>query len=223
VGQPYFTRFVVLKDGRIESGLLAAEDDRSVTLKGENNVLKVLLRKDIEELTVQPKSVMPEGLGTNMSPGDLRDLIRYLVASPFLSEVELAVARKDAIDTTSPRHTSGVKWSRPVVGPTGRIALPAAKGPTAVHVAAEVRAPESMRTRLQLGGGEQVEAWLNGRQIFAGRAGDAAQPDQTSLEVELKPGLNRLLFRVAASGKPGALYVRLLDPHRKLRYPEHSE
>src|SRR5262249_41385122 len=33
VGAPYFTRLVTLKSGRVESGLLAAEDETTVTLK----------------------------------------------------------------------------------------------------------------------------------------------------------------------------------------------
>jgi hypothetical protein len=35
VGQPYFLRRVALKSGRIEEGLLHAEDPQTITLKGE--------------------------------------------------------------------------------------------------------------------------------------------------------------------------------------------
>src|SRR5262249_270408 len=47
VGQPYYTRLVALKSGRVETGLLAAEDEQSITLKMENDALKVIQRKDI--------------------------------------------------------------------------------------------------------------------------------------------------------------------------------
>src|SRR5262249_55586259 len=40
VGQPYYMRTVERTDGRLESGLLHAEDEQSVTLKMENDVLK---------------------------------------------------------------------------------------------------------------------------------------------------------------------------------------
>src|SRR5207244_7349583 len=40
VGQPYFTRYATLKNGRVETGLLAAEDDQSLTLKNENDALR---------------------------------------------------------------------------------------------------------------------------------------------------------------------------------------
>src|SRR5207245_3604863 len=57
VGQPYYMRTIELKNGRIETGLLVAEDDQSVTLKGENDVLKQMQRKDIEgKILVQETS-----------------------------------------------------------------------------------------------------------------------------------------------------------------------
>ena len=31
--------------------------------------------------------MMPEGLGYNMTPQDFRDLVRYLMANPFLTDV----------------------------------------------------------------------------------------------------------------------------------------
>src|SRR5262249_35105922 len=90
VGAPYLERLVTLKNGRVERGLLAAEDDMAVTLKTENNAQKVIPKKDIEELTVGEKSVMPEGLAGTISVQDFRDLIRYTMAHPFLSDVAIA-------------------------------------------------------------------------------------------------------------------------------------
>src|SRR5205085_8270043 len=82
VGAPYFTRQVILNSGKIESGLLAEEDEQSITLKTENAAKKVILKKDVEEVQVSPKSVMPEGLAGTMSVQDFRDLVRYVMAHP---------------------------------------------------------------------------------------------------------------------------------------------
>ena len=41
VGQPYFIRRLIMKNGRIEEGLLAAEDPQTITLKGENDAKRV--------------------------------------------------------------------------------------------------------------------------------------------------------------------------------------
>jgi putative membrane-bound dehydrogenase-like protein len=225
VGQPYFPRFVALKDGRVETGLLAAEDERSITLKGENDALKVLQKKDIDEITVQDKSLMPEGLANNMTVQDFRDLVRYLMASPYLTEVAVAgpFAAKDgpAVDPANPLQSAAGKWSWPPVGSPGRIPLPAGgKADAVAYLAAEVTAPAAMRTRLQLGAGHTVRAWVNGKEVYQGKPGDAAAPDQAGVDVDLRAGVNRLLFQVTYPGDRAVLYARLLDPQRKLTYAE---
>jgi putative heme-binding domain-containing protein len=232
IGQPYFIRTVERKDGRVETGILAAEDDASVTLRSENDVLKVIQKQDIEQMSVQEKSLMPEGLANNMTVQDFRDLIRYLMVNPFLTEVSLAgpysEKEKMAIDPANPSAAERVTWSHVEVGPPGRIVLPPPKGQGAnvAWVAAKVIAPSSMHTRLQLGAGHTVRVWLNGQSIFYGKPGESASvhgpaaPDQADVDVDLKEGVNQLLFRVSYQGKEEALYARLLDPQRKLKYPE---
>jgi putative membrane-bound dehydrogenase-like protein len=230
VGAPYFTRLVTLKNGRVESGLLAAEDDQAVTLKGENDALKVIPRKDIDEIEVQPKSVMPEGLVGALKPGEFRDLVRYVMADPFLTEVflygPLNPSDRFAKDVKGLVRDAGVSRGRPPVGVHGRIALPAAKGggEAVAVVEADVTAPAATRTRLLLGAGARVQAWVNGTLVFDGKAGDGpARPDQAGADVELRPGSNRLVFKVTYRGDKLALFARLHDPDRKLRYPEPKE
>ena len=68
------------------------------------------------------------------------------------------------------------------------------------------------------------EMWLNGKQVYAGKPSNGpAAPDQVSVEVALKAGMNRLLFEVSYQGSNEVLYARLLDPQRKLTYPEPAE
>jgi putative membrane-bound dehydrogenase-like protein len=225
VGQPYYMRTVELKDGRLESGLLHAEDEQAVTLKAENDQLKVIPRKDIEKITVQEKSVMPEGLAGAMTVQDFRDLVRYVMAHPFLTEVAvagpLAADRAPPLDPADPLASKGVKWTRPVVGVPGRIALPPSKGEGVAWVVAEVTAPAALKTRLQLGAGNPMQVWLNGQQVYRGiPASGPAAPDQAGVDVPLQKGVNRLLFQVRYRGEREGLYARLLDPDRRLSYPE---
>src|SRR5207247_1666112 len=104
---------VTLKNGRVESGLLHAEDDQAVTLKAENDALKTIRKKDIDEMVVQEKSIMPEGLANNMNVQDFRDLVLYVMANPFLTKI--AVARVfDAktlgtIEPADPLRAKGVE------------------------------------------------------------------------------------------------------------------
>jgi putative heme-binding domain-containing protein len=227
VGAPYLERLITLKNGRVERGLLAAEDESSITLKTENAAQKVIQRKDIDELTVGEKSVMPEGLAGTISVQDFRDLIRYVMANPFLIDVALAgpfpADRDLKMDPANPLSGGDVKWSNTVVGVPGRIALPGGKdnGAAVAYVTAEVTAPAATRTRLVLGSGGIVRAWLNGKEVYQGKPGNgAANPDQAGVAVDLHEGTNRLLFRIAYQGDKEALYARLLDPQRKLKYPE---
>ncbi|GIW78665.1 MAG: hypothetical protein KatS3mg105_0472 [Gemmatales bacterium] len=223
VGQPYYLRVAELKNGRVEVGLLAAEDDQSVTLKTENDVLKKILKKDIEgQLMIQEKSVMPEGLGENMSVQNFRDLVRYLMAHPYLTEVEMAGpftgAQQPTVDPNNPL-TAPLKWTKPVVGVPGRIPLPPAKTRQAVvHLVAEVTASQAMQTRLQLGAAHRVEAWINGRRVYAGKPASKPIPDTAGADVSLQAGLNRLYFKIIYDGEEGsAFYARLLDPQRRLK------
>ena len=226
VGQPYYTRLVVLKNGRVETGLLAAEDPQSITLKTENDALKIIQRKDIDELTVQEKSLMPEGLNKNMSPQDFRDLVRYLMVNPFLTQVAVAQCEATAVNLEDPLRGNKVSWNWPVVGPPGRIPLPAPQrdNPGIACIAAEVTAPATLRTRLQLGASNPVKVWLNSRSVYHGTPSRVpAEPDQAGVAVELRQGANRLLIEVRYHGTNEVLYARLLDPQRQLKYPETTK
>jgi putative heme-binding domain-containing protein len=226
VGQPYYLRLVALRDGRVETGLFAGEDEHSVTIKGENAVLKVIQKKDIETMTEHAKSLMPEGLDKNMTVQNFRDLVRYVMANPFLTDV--GVAGPFEADVPMPKSlndfpSARVTWRYPVVGLPGRIALPETGpgGDKKTYVAANVMAPDRLTTRLQLGAVHPVRAWLNGESVFSGTPSNRlAEPDQASAEIHLRRGVNRLLFEVDYQGSKELFYARLLDPGRKLRYEE---
>ncbi|HKI31345.1 MAG TPA: PVC-type heme-binding CxxCH protein [Gemmataceae bacterium] len=227
VGAPYFTRLVTLKSGRVESGLLAAEDPTSITLKSENDALKVIQKKDIDDITVSQKSVMPEGLTGGLKPGEFRDLVRYVMANPFLTEVivsgPLDPNDRLAKDVKSLVRDAGVERHRPAVGVHGRIPLPAMKGDgeAVAVVEADVTAPAALKTRLLLGAGVPVQAWVNGKLVYDGKpSAGPANPDQAGVDVELKEGQNQIMLKATYKGGKEALYARLLDPNRKLRYPE---
>jgi putative heme-binding domain-containing protein len=74
-----FRNYTVLTDdGRIFTGVLAAETATSITLRKEEGKETVILRRNIDEIEASPLSIMPEGLEKEVSPSDLADLIGYL-------------------------------------------------------------------------------------------------------------------------------------------------
>jgi putative heme-binding domain-containing protein len=208
VGRPYFLYLVALKNGRVESGLLAAEDGTSLTLKAENGATKVIPRKEVEELTVQEKSIMPEGLAGAMTPQDFRDLVRYLMANPYLTAVEVAGPFPDPAAAPPADAT----WSRPTVGVTGRIPLPPGDQGVA-FVRAAVTAPSALKVRLVAEAGQPIAVWLNG-------APAGTVSPEGGIDLQLRRGRNELVLRATSRDASEGLRVRLLDPERRLAYPE---
>ncbi len=81
---------VVTMDGRVHTGLLAGDSATSVTLRNaadpdknvstsKSTIIETsILRKDIETMKASSKSLMPDGLEKDFTPGDLANLIGYL-------------------------------------------------------------------------------------------------------------------------------------------------
>lgn len=69
---------ITLKDGRTLSGVVAAQTDRTVTLR-QLTEETVLQRSDITQQTTAPISMMPEGMLLALQPEMVRNLIAYLM------------------------------------------------------------------------------------------------------------------------------------------------
>ncbi len=204
IGAPYFLRTARLLDDTVFSGVLAEEDDKTITLKLENAVLKKITKADLAEpVRVAEKSLMPEGLGYNMTAQDFRDLVRYLMANPFLTDVTV----------------NGTKLS---AGAPGQLALPDTKGAPAV-VEAEVTAPSELKTKLLVGSTGDYEVRLDGKVIGTGRgAGKELRPDRDGFDVTVPAGKHTLAIVVKGAGTH-TVYARVLDPDRKLAYPDVAD
>jgi putative membrane-bound dehydrogenase-like protein len=76
---PRYLNYVVeMKTGRMVSGLIAAETATSLTLRRGERAEETILRSQIEEVQATGKSLMPEGLESQLSKQDVADLIAYL-------------------------------------------------------------------------------------------------------------------------------------------------
>ena len=205
IGAPYFVRTARLLDDTVFQGVLAEEDEKTITLKIENGVLKKIKKADLNgPVQVSEKSLMPEGLGYNMTAQDFRDLVRYAMANPFVADVTV----------------NGEKLS---VGVPGRITLPDTKGAPAI-VEAEVTAPAEVKTKLLVGSSADYEVRLDGKVIGAGKGtGKQLRPDQDAYDVTLSAGKHTLTVAVKNAGTGNVVYARFLDPDRKLKYADVGE
>lgn len=204
IGAPYFLRTVITQDESVFQGILAEEDDRTLTLKLEGGSYKTIRKDNIVEIRVAEKSLMPEGLSNNMSVQDFRDLVRYLMAHPFVVEAT-------------------VNGQKQTVAVDGRFLLrPVSNEDRSAVLETTFVATTAMETRLLIGSAADYEVRLDGQLLGQGRgAGQQVRPDIDAYTVRLPAGTHTLavrLQRAQADGSP--LYVRLLDPDRKLRYPD---
>jgi putative membrane-bound dehydrogenase-like protein len=77
---PEFLEYTIaLDDGRVVTGLVAAETPGAVTLRGREGVEQTILRRNVAELASTGKSLMPEALENSVTPQEMTDLIGFLL------------------------------------------------------------------------------------------------------------------------------------------------
>ncbi len=74
----YVSYIVTNKAGRVFTGMIAAETASSITLRRAERAEDTLLRTDVDTVQATAKSLMPEGLETQLSKQNVADLIAYL-------------------------------------------------------------------------------------------------------------------------------------------------
>jgi putative heme-binding domain-containing protein len=86
VDAAYYLNSVTLKDGRVLSGIVGAQSERTLTLRsvGQETVID---RQDIAQRETMPISLMPEALLQAFTAEQQRDLLAYLMGN---SQVPLA-------------------------------------------------------------------------------------------------------------------------------------
>jgi putative membrane-bound dehydrogenase-like protein len=90
VAANFRTSIILLTDGRVLTGVVLQSNPRTVTVQTATERV-ALARGDIDEITPQNLSLMPEGLLNGLSQQQIRDLVAYLSGG---SQVPLPVARQ---------------------------------------------------------------------------------------------------------------------------------
>ncbi len=78
IREGYQTYVARLNDGRILTGMMAAQEPQTITLRDAANQTTVVSRADVANLQAIPMSLMPEGLLAGLSDEALADLFAYL-------------------------------------------------------------------------------------------------------------------------------------------------
>jgi putative membrane-bound dehydrogenase-like protein len=82
VSPQYLEYVVVTRDGVIKTGIIDSETPTSITLRQSGGKQETVLRADIDEMTGSGKSLMPEGFEKKITPGEMVDLIAFLLSGP---------------------------------------------------------------------------------------------------------------------------------------------
>ncbi len=79
IREGYENYVVVMKDGRALTGMIEAQDSRTVTLRDVANQTTLLNRAETDRLEALPISLMPEGLMGELNDEQIRSLFLYLM------------------------------------------------------------------------------------------------------------------------------------------------
>lgn len=80
VGADFRAVIATLESGRVVTGVISEQNERTVTLQTEKEPV-TLDRKEIEELKPTTLSVMPDGMLQNLTKEQIRDLMGYLMST----------------------------------------------------------------------------------------------------------------------------------------------
>ena len=80
VARDYQVTVFLTTDGRVVSGIVKREDDRSVAVQTANELV-VIPKTEIESRRATTDSMMPEGLLNGLGKDDVRDLVGYLAGA----------------------------------------------------------------------------------------------------------------------------------------------
>lgn len=87
VGNDFRATIFILDDGRVLSGVVTAQNERTISIQTPEGVLTID-RETINESRVTSTSLMPEALLQNLSESDVQDLFAYVMST---SQVPLTV------------------------------------------------------------------------------------------------------------------------------------
>lgn len=169
---------LTLKDGRVLSGIIRRQDDRSLTLQTMLEPVS-LPAGDVAKIETLPTSLMPEGLLGTLRESEVRDLIGWL-----MDKGPPAAAAKSSVPAIEPAGDWQIKVA--VAGSTESITLDVAPPPV-LTVAAESFAALPLYN--SSGGG-----WNNGARL----AGNLAEACTTPGLIDIPS----VIVRPAAGGEP---------------------
>jgi putative membrane-bound dehydrogenase-like protein len=234
VADQFATWVIETTKGVSVQGLLVEETSDAVVLRDAEGRDTRIGKKEIENRGKSPKSIMPEDLIVHLSEEDLIDLVEYLftlktsalaigswnILGPFdngsgmegLDRVLAPEKRVDLEASYQGKHGK-VAW-RTVKASAGYVDLAAFFGAQSSQVVSylmrEIESPVDQEATLLIGTDDGAKLWLNDSLVFTSRVTRAAAPEQNSVKVQLKKGVNKILLKINNGDGPHGFYFTLV-------------
>ena len=100
VSRDWRLSILTLADGRVVTGVVVRQDDRTVVVQGLQE-RETIPREEVEEIVLTDRSPMPDGLLDQLSDPQIRDLVAYLrhpTQVPLPDEVSTPAARREDVE-----------------------------------------------------------------------------------------------------------------------------
>jgi putative membrane-bound dehydrogenase-like protein len=235
IADQYLTWVVQTTRGLSLSGLIVEEGADHIVLRDAEGRDTRVAKKNIETRTKGAKSLMPDDLLAFLSEGDLVDMVEYLfslktptlavdswhITGPFdngtgMEGLDKVFPPEKGIDLKAVyngKHGK-VSWRRVKPGPDGYVDLQVFFGRRSDNIVSyltrDVESPADQEATVLLGTDDGAKLWVNGKLVFTCRATRAAAPEQDTVPVRLKKGVNRIVLKINNGNGAHGFYLTVL-------------
>ncbi len=235
VADQYINWQIQTTKGLSLTGLIVEETPDHVLLRDGNGKDTKILKKDIEERTKNPKSLMPEDIVVYLTEDDLIDITEYMltlktpaltpaawhIVGPFDNgEADAGLDKlfppEKEIDLKAQHDGKSGKVGWKVVRPeaTGYLDLMKHYAPNHAQIVSylyqEIESPADQEATILIGNDDGCKVWLNGDKVFEDRRHIAAVPEASQSKVKLKKGVNKVLVKIVNGDGPHGLYFTVV-------------
>ena len=223
---------VVTTGGQTYLGLKVIDKPAEIVIRDANGKDVRIVRDDIDELAATKVSLMPEGVVAQLTFDQFIDLVSFLknreaqeslrgavtefwTVGPFPDDPrkdfgpETKTSEKESYD--GPKNAK-LTWQPRSTEPNGYLDLGAlfGKDKTSAYAMTYVFSPKEQQATMQIGGDDQLRAWINGKMVHEFTGNRVAKVDEDKVKVDLKQGWNPVLVKVVNRNSPHGLYLRFV-------------
>ena len=220
IKEGYESYKVATKDGRVLNGIKVAQDANALVLRDANGQETRIPTAEIDEQGKEGVSLMPVGLVYDLSPGELSDLLSFLLSKPAQDtlknrqrldhwvavgpfapggdESHVPLDRIEATKSFPGQEGRPVTWVPLETSSRGNLNLRGQFGlnPGQAYLATNIRSDAAQDAALRYALDGAARVYLNGKKVAESGPQSRIEPNGPAAltHLELKPGWNTLII-----------------------------